>query len=144
MMKKASEIDRKEISVSNNILELGKINHELEELAESWSLSTKDVFEFNLVIEELITNIIFYAYNDDLEHKIVINLIKYSNKIIITLTDDGKAFDPIQAEVPVDIEKPLEERKIGGLGIHIVKKLMDDVSYCRKDNKNILTLEKKL
>lgn len=144
MMKKASETDRKEINISNDIFELGKINHELEKLAENWSLSTKDVFEINLALEELITNIIFYAYTDELEHRILLNFVKSGNKLTITLIDNGKAFDPIEAEVPVDINKPLEERKIGGLGIHLVKKLMDDVSYCRKDNKNILTLKKKL
>jgi len=143
-MKKAAKKDKKVIRISNKIAELERINQALEILAEKWSLDPKIVFEFNLVLEEMITNIIFYAYKDKREHEIEICLSNHGKRIIIELIDDGIPFDPIKAELPVDVDKPLEDRKIGGLGIHLVKKLMDKVSYSREDDKNILTLEKKL
>jgi anti-sigma regulatory factor (Ser/Thr protein kinase) len=62
----------------------------------------------------------------------------------IRLEDDGMEFNPLLSDEPEDLDKPVEDRKIGGLGIHFVKKLMDNVDYHRYENKNILTLIKKI
>jgi len=134
----------KKIILVNDISELNKVARVVEDLGEKWLLDARIVFDINLVLEEMVTNIIFYAYDDEKQHEIVIDVKKEKQMITIHVHDDGKPFDPSKFAEPDDLEKPLEERKIGGLGIYLVRKLMDDVEYQRKGNMNILTLSKKL
>jgi anti-sigma regulatory factor (Ser/Thr protein kinase) len=134
----------KEIIITNELSELGRITSELEILGEVWGWSAKIIFNINLVIEELITNIIFYAYRDKDQHKITIGFELDNNVLIIRIVDDGMEFNPLLSDEPDDLNKSIEERKIGGLGIHFVKKLMDNVEYQRCEKKNVLTLIKKL
>ena len=137
-------MDQRKLILSNEISELEKVNFELEKLGEAWSLEPKIVFELNLVIEELITNIIFYAYEDKEEHEISVLFSKGDQSILITIYDDGKPFNPLDTQEPDDLDKPLEDRTIGGLGIHFVKTLMDQVEYTRDQEQNVLSLEKKI
>jgi anti-sigma regulatory factor (Ser/Thr protein kinase) len=97
-----------------------------------------------VVLEELITNTIFYAYRDKKKHDITIDFMLENDTLRIRLEDDGMEFNPLLSDEPEDLDKPVEDRKIGGLGIHFVKKLMDNVDYHRYENKNILTLIKKI
>ena len=131
------------INIKNNIAELHKINTVLEEISEKWDMSAKTSMHLNLVLEEIISNIIFYGYSDKEEHKISIELIKQEKEVEIIVTDDGNPFDLPATEDFVDKDKASEYRQIGGLGIHFVKTLMDSMTYKRKDGKNILILHKK-
>ncbi len=105
--------------------------------------SPKFTNELNLVLEELVTNTISYGYTDDKEHFIEIdfNLKEKDNELEIKIMDDAVPFNPLDRPAP-DVNKPAEERSIGGLGIHLVKNLTDNISYRREDNYNILTLSK--
>jgi anti-sigma regulatory factor (Ser/Thr protein kinase) len=134
----------KEIIITNELSELSHITSELEILGEVWGWSSKIIFNVNLVIEELITNIIFYAYRDKDKHKIAIGFDLDNNILRIRIEDDGMEFNPLLSNEPGDLNKSIEERKIGGLGIHFVKKLMDNVEYQRCGEKNVLTLIKKI
>lgn len=137
-------MDQKHLSILNDIAELRELQHCIEELAGNWELPTKVSMNLNLVLEEIVSNIIFYAYEDDLRHRIHIDFYKEQNSIRVVITDDGKVFNILQAGDFEDTDKDVEERKIGGLGIHFVKTLMDEVAYLRKDNQNILTLIKNI
>jgi anti-sigma regulatory factor (Ser/Thr protein kinase) len=98
-----------------------------------------------VALEEILVNVASYAYEDG-KGEITIDyvLIDSPQKMIsITISDEGKAFNPLEAEDP-DTTLPVEQRKIGGLGIFIVKKTMDVIDYDRKYNKNVLTIKKKL
>ena len=97
----------------------------------------------NLVLEELVTNIIFYGYTDEAPHEIHILFATDGQQIKLEISDDARAFNPLQAAEP-DMNASIEDMKIGGLGIHLVKKIMDDIQYQRVDDKNILTLTKNL
>ena len=100
--------------------------------------------KFAIVVEEIFANIAHYAYEDikrDVE--IICDYEKKSNELTITFVDGGVEYNPLNTPEP-DITLPLEKRKIGGLGVFIVKKFMDKLCYKRKDNKNILTLIKKI
>jgi len=134
----------KQIAILNDVSELRNMQHAIEVIGDEWQLSMKVVMNINLVLEEIISNIIFYGYEDDLEHEIRIDLEKDSDTVTITITDDGKAFNIMDAEIFEDTDKPAEERNIGGLGIHFIKTLMDQVEYRREANMNILTLKKKI
>jgi serine/threonine-protein kinase RsbW len=131
------------ITIANKIEQLDVLVAELEQIAEEWELPMAFSMNLNLVLEELVTNIIFYGYTDDAVHEITILFATDDQKIKLELTDDAKAFNPLLAAEP-DMNTSIEDMKIGGLGIHLVKKIMDDIQYQRIDDKNILTLTKNL
>ena len=117
---------------------LNFIDNEIKGIKDS-KLLTK----FNLVVEEIFVNIVSYAYEDNSTNNIVTISIKDNDdKTIITFVDNGKHFNPLIKDDP-DISLSVDERPVGGLGIYLVKKMMDNVEYEYKDNKNILTIEKR-
>jgi len=97
----------------------------------------------NLVIEELVTNCIKYAYDDANEHIIEIELKLSADDLTLTVTDDGHPFNPLELP-PANTNLPLEDRPLGGLGIHLLRKFSDRMEYARVESKNQLTLHKSL
>ncbi len=134
------------LRVTNNIAAIKDIAVFIEQLSEKWTLPIKASFSINLILEELISNIIFYGYQDKLIHYIDISITRNEtkNSLLITIEDDASEFNLLDVEDKNVLKKTLEEREIGGLGIHFVKKMMDDVSYKRIGNKNRVQLTKKL
>lgn len=98
--------------------------------------------KLRLVSEEILVNIINYAYPEKFGN-IYINTELLNNTLVLKIIDEGIKFDPLERQNP-DITIPLEERTIGGLGIFMVKNIMDEISYSYENNKNILTMKKKL
>ncbi len=132
---------QKEVILVNKLSESERLSKIIEELAEEKNLSPKFVFEINVALDEIITNIVSYAYNDKAEHKILVRLFFLEDGLKIQIEDEGIAFNPMERPEP-DITKSVMERQIGGLGIHMVRKLVDELKYKRENNKNILTLIK--
>ena len=97
----------------------------------------------NLAIEELVTNCIKHGYDDKGEHIIEITLKLSANELVLTVTDDGHWFNPLELPEP-DTHLPVEDRPIGGLGIHLLRKMSDRMAYERKGGKNQITLHKSL
>jgi len=97
----------------------------------------------HLAIEELVTNCIKYGYDDSAEHIIEIELKLSGRDLLLTVTDDGHPFNPLELPEP-NTHLPVEDRPIGGLGIHLLKKMSDRMAYARTDGKNRLTLRKSL
>jgi anti-sigma regulatory factor (Ser/Thr protein kinase) len=128
--------------LKNNINELNNLINGLEKVSEKWNIPLKTLLNINLVLEEIITNIVFYAYDDEKEHIIVIKFWKEGSNINIKIVDDGKEFNILKVPEPDTKNISLEEKDIGGLGINFVRKLMDKVEYQRKNKKNILILTK--
>ena len=95
----------------------------------------------NLALEEAVTNVILYAYPEGTEGEVFVDAAAADTAITFTITDGGKPFDPTSRE-EVDINAPLEERPVGGLGIHLVRRIMDDVRYERRGERNVLILTK--
>jgi serine/threonine-protein kinase RsbW len=129
--------------LKNDLAELDRLCQNCESIGESIGMSKKMIFEMNLALDELFTNIISYGYKDDKEHIIKVNINAENNELLMRIEDDGIPFDPVMAEEP-DLECRIEECKIGGLGIHLIKKLMDEVRYERVNDVNILYLKKKI
>ena len=129
--------------LKSDLSELDSLCQNLETFGEKFGLPKKLIFEINLALDELFTNIISYGFQDDREHVIKVTLIPENEQLCLCIEDDGKPFNPIEFESP-DVACSVEECKIGGLGIHIMKKLMDEVCYERCDDKNILNLKKKI
>lgn len=103
---------------------------------ESFNLPKPTIKKFIIVFDELLSNIISYAYDDDKDHQIEIIIQLRGEQIVITITDDGIPFNPFATDMP-DIKQSIKKRSIGGLGIHIVKNLMDE-----GEKKIIINLEK--
>ena len=133
----------KSIILANDIVELSKLNSFIEEIGEEFSLAPDVVFNLNLVLEEAVVNIINYAYPKEEHEFIYLSARLDENSIVLVLTDTGKEFDPTMAP-EADITLSADERPIGGLGIFLIRQIMNEVRYERIDGKNILTLEKNL
>ncbi|NVM24844.1 MAG: ATP-binding protein [Desulfobacterales bacterium] len=125
----------------NSLSELDTLRRSLEEFGKSLGMSKKSIFQINLAMEEVFANIISHGYADDEEHWIKITMWHQDGTLILRIEDDGIPFNPVEAEAP-DLECPLEEREIGGLGCYLIKCLMNDIVYERSGNKNILTMKK--
>jgi anti-sigma regulatory factor (Ser/Thr protein kinase) len=130
------------LTVKNSLDELPRIVDSIDNLSEEWTLGLKLSTQINLVVEELFVNIINYAWDDQKSHDILIDFSREDNVVIITITDDGKAFNLLEYDEQSELIKPVEERRIGGLGIHFVKSIMDRIKYQRMDEKNTLVLYK--
>ena len=115
----------------------------VEEIGEEFSLAPDVTFNLNLVLEEAVVNIINYAYPKEEHQTIYLSARLRNGSIVLVLTDTGKEFDPTM--VPeADITLSADERQIGGLGIFLIRQIMNEVKYERIEGKNVLTLEKKL
>ena len=133
--------DTKILQVSNQIGELTRVEAFLEDLGGEWDLPVPLVFSLNLVLEEALTNIVSYGYDDQGKHEIEMQFVKTGGEITISIIDDGHEYDPTRQADP-DVTLPVEERQIGGLGVFLIKKIMDKVEYQRINNKNKLILTK--
>jgi len=131
------------IKLRNQISETEKILDWFQQIGTEWELSPAIIFQLEIVLEELSTNIISYAWDDQEDHSFEIELSKDLDSIRITFVDNGKAFNPMELP-PAKTDLPLEERKIGGLGIHLVRQYMDHCEYQRVNDKNVFLLEKKI
>ena len=129
------------LTVRTDLSEIGRIAAQVEAFCEEHGLGDETAQAVNLSLDELLTNTISYGYDDAAEHVIEVELAANGDRLTIVLRDDARAFDPTQAETP-DLDADLDDRPIGGLGIHLVRSFMDEVSYSRSDGYNLLTLTK--
>ena len=95
------------------------------------------IFPLRLVLEELLTNIIKYGYDDNGHHEIGIDMKPEDNGVSVRISDDGHPFNPLTQAHKTEIADALEDQKVGGLGIHLVKQMAKNLNYHRQGNKNI-------
>jgi phosphoserine phosphatase RsbU/P len=134
--------DRLNLKIKNQIPEIKKIAESIDILSEKWSIPPKVTMEINLALEELVTNIIFYAFDDKSVHEIDINFSLGNKALSIEVIDDGKPFNLLEKSVRNEINKTLEQRNVGGLGIHFIKTMMNHIEYKRLGEKNRVQLIK--
>lgn len=129
--------------LKNALTELDKLFQQIDRFGKSVGLPKKQIFQINLALDELFTNIVSYGFPDGNEHWINFKLSFDNDTVLICIEDKGVPFDPVAAPTSSSVP-PMEKCKIGGLGLHIVKKMMDDITYERKGDKNIITITKLL
>ena len=127
------------MNIKNDFKELPKVIEKIKTFSNKHELSGEIIKKVMIVFDEILNNIISYAYDDDNEHEIGIKLNNNGIRLIITISDTGKPFNPFVKNHP-DVNTPLEKREIGGLGIMMVKKLVSEHKYNRFVNNNITTL----
>ncbi len=120
--------------------ELDRVTAAVEQLAEANEWPAEFVYKINLVLEELTLNIMNYGYTDDEIHQIYVSVKSEDSRVTIEIVDDGRPFNPIVDAPKPDLDGPMMDRRIGGWGVHIVRTIMDDVSYSRSGNKNRMKL----
>ncbi len=127
--------------LKSKLSELNTLCRHLEDCGNAMELPQKCLFEINLGLDELFTNIISYGFDDGIEHQIKFSLAKEQETLVVQVEDDGKPFNPLEATGP-EVSQDLDTINIGGLGIHLVKKMMDEIDYQRVEGKNRLVLKK--
>ena len=134
---------QRSLLIATDLDELQKVNAAIEELAEEENWSPDVTFQIGLAVEELGVNIVNYGHNDDKAHEIKIVISSEDEAITIEIEDDGHAFNPLVDAPEPDLEAEVEDRTGGGLGIYLVRSMMDEVHYQRQEDKNCLTLVKR-
>jgi serine/threonine-protein kinase RsbW len=127
--------------LKSRLSELNTLCRHLEDCGSVMELPQKCLFEINLGLDELFTNIISYGFEDKSEHQIRFSLAKDEETLVVQVEDDGKPFNPLEAAGPA-VSDDLDSINIGGLGIHLVKKMMDAIDYQRVKGRNRLILKK--
>ena len=127
------------LTLHNNVEQIALLPEYVETVAKAAQLDNETIFNLNLALEEAVSNVILYAYPEGTDNVVDIEAKADGNQVSFVITDSGKPFDPTAKE-EVDIDAEITDRPIGGLGIHLVRTIMDKVSYERKEEKNILTL----
>jgi anti-sigma regulatory factor (Ser/Thr protein kinase) len=134
-------VQRLECGITNKLEEIDRVNDAFNKFAEQCGIPMSISLKINMVFDELLNNIISYGYGDDEQHTIEVILECAGQRLSISISDDGVPFNPFTREDP-DTTLALEDRDIGGLGILLVKNVMDETIYQRRHNINRVTLIK--
>ena len=140
---RANQVEPLKINITNELSEIDRVNELFNDFAERCDIPMPVSLKVNMVFDELLANVISYAFSDEGAHNIDISISFDKGQLAISITDDGVPFNPFTREDP-DTSLSLEDRDIGGLGIHLVKNAMDETLYQRRNNKNTVTLIKNL
>ena len=133
---------KKGITVPADMEHLEDVMGLVQEIMYKAGVDEKQRLKIEICVEEMYTNIASYAYeNNEGKAEIKCHATDNPNEIVIEFSDSGKPYNPLEKDDP-DINAPIEERPIGGLGIYMTKKMMDSVSYEYKDGKNVLLISK--
>ena len=131
------------VRLVNRLEEIERLAAAVEAFSARHHLPDAIAFAFNLSLDEVVTNIISYAFADVQEHPIEVRLRLEAGVVHAEVSDEGRPFNPIDVPTP-DLDAPIDERRIGGLGIHIVREMMDSLEYAREGGRNILRLRKRV
>jgi len=133
-----------ELTVANRIEEIDRVNQSFNDFAQKHDIPEATRRRMNLVFDELLNNMISYAFEDEAEHQIEIAISLSGDCLKVTIADEGRPFNPFNESTPPHTELSIDERPIGGIGVHLVRSVMDAASYERSGTKNVVTLEKNL
>lgn len=129
--------------LKNDLTELGNLSMQIEKFCNLQGISKRNTFKLNLVVDEVFTNIVSYGFSNQKEHLIQIDISIIGDELMIRIEDDGLPFDP--TAIPENnLSCSLEDRQIGGLGLHLINRIMGSITYERVLNKNVLILKKYL
>ena len=140
-------VRRLSVTLANDRREIPRLAEIAQRFGDAHRLSNEDSLDIRLVLDELVINVIRHGYEeagDVSAHEIRVRLALDENeRLTIEVEDDARPYDPRMAPAP-QFDLPLEQRKVGGLGVHIVKTIMDTFDYRREHGRNIVTLTKQL
>jgi len=132
-----------QLKIENRMAEIASVMTVFDGFARDHKVPPVVTNRFKLFFDELLSNIIQHGYTDRERHEIDITMHRDDERLTVTITDDGIPFDPLSAPVP-ETGVPLEERELRGLGIHLVRNMVQDAHYRRAEGRNIITLMQNL
>jgi anti-sigma regulatory factor (Ser/Thr protein kinase) len=132
-----------ELVLLNRPSEIARLQDQLEAIANQFGFPSTKLHDVQLAVEEHLTNILNYGFDDQGEHQITVRAFITANELRIEVEDDARPFDPLKHPVP-DLSQPVDARPVGGLGIHMMRKSVDRLEYRRAGGKNILVMVKQL
>ena len=127
------------IVLENKLEELSVLTQMLQVFLRPYQMPSATLYALELTLEEILVNIVSYAYDDDTPHEVEFKVEVDENMIAMKFIDDGIPFNPLTVQ-KADTQQPLMERGVGGLGINVVRKMRDMMEYQRKNDKNILRI----
>jgi sigma-B regulation protein RsbU (phosphoserine phosphatase) len=125
--------------IKNELSEIENVNASFEKFARDHSLPAVISQKIGIACDDLLNNVISYAFRDDGDHEIDIKAELAGSRLTVTISDGGVPFNPLGSKTP-DTDLSVDERELGGLGIHLVRNLVDDISYQRRINRNVLSV----
>lgn len=131
------------ITLPNDVQTVPQLNIFVDEACEAAELDMSTTIKMNLAIEEAVVNVMSYAYPNGIKGAVDIDAQVTDDELKFVISDKGTPFDPTQ-QAEVDTSLSAEERTIGGLGIHLIRQIMDTIHYEHTDDRNVLTLSKRL
>jgi serine/threonine-protein kinase RsbW len=131
------------IRIHADVKEIERLNKLVRQFGELHEVPSRTLYSVNLALDELVTNVMLYGFEERAEGEILVRIVTAASELVASVTDDGKPFNPLDVPKP-NLDAPLEERELGGLGIHLVRSLMDYVTYSREEDKNVLTVRKRI
>jgi anti-sigma regulatory factor (Ser/Thr protein kinase) len=132
------------LEIASDLSEIARVTVRLHAFGRTHALPETFVDRFVLALDELVANIIQYGLPTGGHDTILLSVTLDAARLSMELSDPGRAFDPLRETPPPDLDSPLEQRRVGGLGVHFVRTLMDEVTYRRQGDRNILTMSKSL
>jgi serine/threonine-protein kinase RsbW len=135
--------ERQTLTLKNDLGEIPRLAEFVDAFCAPLVPTSKDVNALQLALEEAVINVINHGYTDGRPHNLTVELGAADRRVTVIVTDDAPAYNPL-ARAEVDITLPVDDRPIGGLGVHLVKKLMDSACYERRDGRNVLTFVRTL
>lgn len=143
-MTESSDRPTLQLVLKNDSFELERLAEAFDDFADRHEVSDQARFQLQLCLEEMVLNVINYGFDDDAEHEIHVDFDFQidSRTITVNILDDGRRFDPLTEVPEPDVDAKLEDRTVGGLGVHFVRTFMDGASYHHERGKNRLTLTK--
>jgi serine/threonine-protein kinase RsbW len=131
------------LRIGNRIVEMKKVVEGVNRFGADHALPKAVLSDLNVALDEILNNTINYGYADDKRHEIVVSLSLARGELVAEVQDDAMAFNPLKAPTP-DLSAGLHDRRLGGIGVHLVRSLMDNVEYAREGESNRLRLRKRL
>ena len=131
------------LTIGNRVEEMGAAAQLAQDFGARHGLASVVIHDLCVAFDEALSNVVKYGYRDDKRHEICVRLEIAGMDVVAEVVDDGIPFDPLSAPPPY-LEGGLDERPIGGLGIYLLRQLMDEVHYVRRGNQNVLVMKKRI
>jgi serine/threonine-protein kinase RsbW len=126
-----------------DVHDIERLNRLVRQFGELHEIPSRVLYAVNLAIDEVVTNVVRHGFEESDRQEVVAQVTARSGEVTTEVSDAGRAFNPLEVPAP-DLEAPLAERSLGGLGIHLVRSLMDGLEYRRENGKNVLTMRKRI
>lgn len=132
-----------ELRIGSNRRDASGIADALDRFAAAHGLSGPTIHDLQVALDEVLSNVMTHGYGDRQDGEILVRLLHRRDVIVVEVEDEGIPFDPLQTPSP-DLTVPISKRIIGGLGVHFIRNLVDNIAYSRPHGRNCLRLMKKI